>query len=232
MPKSVVLVSGGLVSAAVAALAADEGEAVWLHVEYGQRNGASEAEAVAALAEHLKPASVVRVSMPHWRSLGEYPALVGGKDQMPDALAMREGPDIAYIPGLLGSMIGAGLALAQQVQADCVYVGLIEDRGVGEVPTHRLYPDRSRESLAAWNWLFQVATDGLARPIRLEAPFIAGKQGDVALLAQRLGVPFERTWSCGRPGPEPCRRCYGCAVRSHGFLHLGQADPLLTAAAI
>jgi len=226
--RSVVLISGGVASATTAALAADEGEAVWLHVDYGQRNAKQEAAAVDALAEHYKPSSLVKIRMPHWQNLGDF-AMLAGRDRLPDALAIREGPDVAYIPGLMASMVSAGLALAFQVQADRVFVGLIEDRGICDIPTYRLYPDRSRESVAAWNWQFQVAAEGAARPIRLEAPLIASKQGDVALLAHRLGLPFEHTWSCYRAGPAPCRRCYGCHGRAYGFLQLGQADPLLAA---
>lgn len=227
MARSVVLMSGGLASATAAALAADEGETVWLHINYDQRNGEQETTAAEALAEHFKPVSIVRLRMSHWQSIGDYAILTGGRDQFPDALAIRQGPDVAYVPGLMTSMVSAGLAVAVQVQAERVFVGLIEDRGIGDVPTHQLYPDRGRECLAAWNWLFQIAGDGLARPVRLEAPFIANKQGDVTLLAHRLGVPMEHTWSCYRPGPTPCRRCYGCAARAHGFLQAGLTDPLL-----
>ena len=143
-------------------------------------------------------------------------------------MAVREMPDTAYIPGLLPSLVSSGMTLATTVQAERVLIGLIEDRGVGEFPTHRLYPDRSRESLAAWNWQFQLSSAPTGKPVRLEAPLIASKQGDVALLAHRLGIPFERTWSCYRAGPAPCRRCYGCAARATGFLQLGMTDPLLT----
>lgn len=228
MARSVVLISGGIASATVAALAADDGEAVWLFADYGQRNAGAEDEAVDALAEHFKPADVVRINMPEWPKLGDF-AILAGKDRLPDALAIREAPDVAYLPGLLPSLVFAGLALAGTVKADRVLVGLIEDRSVGEFPTYRLYPDRSRESVAAWNWQFQLATEKAARPIRLDAPLIASKQGDVALLAQRLGVPFERTWSCYRAGPKPCMRCLGCHARAHGFLQLGMPDPLLAA---
>jgi len=226
MARSVVLISGGIASATVAALAADDGEAVWLFADYGQRNSGPEDEAVAALAQHFNPARVVRINIPHWSSLGDF-AILAGRDRLPDALAIRETPDVAYVPGLLPSLVFAGLALAGTAKADRVLIGLIEDRRVGEFPTHRLYPDRSRESVAAWNWQFQLATEKAGRPIRLDAPLIASKQGDVALLAQRLGVPFERTWSCYRAGPKPCLRCLGCAARAHGFLQLGLVDPLL-----
>ncbi len=230
MARAVVLMSGGIASATLAALAADDGEAVWLFADYGQRNAGPESDAVEALAEHFQPAEVVRVRMGHWPMLGEF-AMLSERDMLVDAIAMREGPDGAYIPGLLSSLAGAGLALAGTRQADRVLIGTIEDRGVGGTPTHRLYPDRSREALAAWNWQFQIATERAARPIRLDAPLIASKQGDVALLAHRLGVPFERTWSCYRSGPRPCLRCYGCHARAYGFLQLGAADPLAGAAA-
>lgn len=228
MSRSVVLLSGGLVSAAAAALAADEGEAVWLHIDYNQRNRESEDAAVTRLAQHYHPTSVMRLRMDHWQKIAEYPALGLGKDQLPDALALREGPAATYIPGLASSWVSAALAIAVQVQADRIFIGMIEDRGISDIPTHRLYPDRSPEALAAWNWQLQIASEGLAKPVRLEAPFIAAKQGDVALLAHRLKVPVECTWSCYRPGEAPCRRCYGCAARAHGFLQLGEPDPLLT----
>jgi 7-cyano-7-deazaguanine synthase len=226
MARAVVLMRGGVASATVAALAADDGEAVWLHVNYGQRNSGAEGAAVEALAAHFKPAQVVRIHMGHWESLGDF-AMLADRDRLLDAMAVRETPDTAYIPGLLPSLVSSGMTLATTVQAERVLIGLIEDRNVGEIPTHRLYPDRSRESLAAWNWQFQLSTTSMGRPIRLEAPLIASHQGDVALLANRLAVPFERTWSCYRAGPSLCRRCYGCVARAAGFLQLGLPDPLL-----
>ncbi len=225
MARSVVLISGGIASATVAALAADDGEAIWLHADYGQRNAAAESAAVEALAVCYKPTELVRISMPYWSKLGEF-ALLSNRELLPDALAIREAPDIAYVPGLMPSLVAAGLALASSYRIERVLIGLMEDRSVGDIPTHRLYPDRSREAIAAWDWQYQFASPG-ARPVRLEAPLIASKQGDLALLAQRLEVPLDRTWSCYRAGPTPCRRCYGCAARSMGFIQLGAADPLL-----
>jgi len=229
LARSVVLMSGGLASAVVAALAADEGEAIWLHLDYGQRNAPSEAAAVERLAEHFKPSSVLTVPMRHWDKLGDFPIL-SLRDRLPDAMTVRKGPDVAYLPGLLPAMLGTALALASRVQADSVFIGLIEDRAVSDIPTYELYPDRSRECVAAMNWLFQVCSQGLSRTVRLEAPLIASKQADVVLLGHRLGVPFDRTWSCYRAEPAPCRRCYGCVARASGFAAAGLIDPLVAPA--
>jgi len=224
--RSVVLVSGGLASAVTAALAADEGETIWLHIDYGQRNGAREAAAVEALADHFKPVSRETVEMKFWQSIGDFP-LLSQRDRLPDALAVRKGPDAAYVPGLLPAMLATAFSLASRVQADRVFVGVIENRGISDVPTYALYPDRSNECMAALNWLFEACSDVLDRPIRLEAPLLSSKQGDVVLLGHRLRVPFEHTWSCYRRGPAPCGRCYGCVARAAGFARASLVDPLV-----
>ena len=108
MPQSVVLVSGGLASAVVAALAADEGETVWLHVNYGQPNGEREAAAVEGLAAEIKPVSTLTLRMHFWDDMGDFP-LLSARDQIPDGRALDRGPDPTYIPGLLPAMLSAAL---------------------------------------------------------------------------------------------------------------------------
>jgi 7-cyano-7-deazaguanine synthase in queuosine biosynthesis len=86
-----------------------------------------------------------------------------------------------------------------------------------------------REFLHAFQGIAETlpSTDGR---IRLETPLLDLSYGQAILLAQRFGVPLERTWSCEAPANAPCRACEGCKARARAFAEALQPDPLLVPA--
>ncbi len=64
-------------------------------------------------------------------------------------------------------------------------------------------------------------------PVRIMAPILFLNKGQTVKLGLELGVPFEKTWSCYREGPDPCLACDSCDLRAKGFAAAGISDPLL-----
>jgi 7-cyano-7-deazaguanine synthase len=65
--------------------------------------------------------------------------------------------------------------------------------------------------------------------VRIEAPLMELSPLEIIKLAQRFGIPFERTRTCVRGRPQPCGRCDPCKSRARAFLEAALIDPLLAA---
>lgn len=227
--KAVVLCSGGLNSAVVTSIARLEHEVCLLHARWGHRCEAKEADLFERFADSLGINERLMIDLPYFSAIGGS-ARVNKRRQVEDALAVNEGGTACYVPGLIPALLAAGFAHAASVQAAKVYIGVSENLGPPAPPTHRLFPDYSRDYLQLCNHLYSVATP--ERAIAIETPVIDLTRADIVRLGTRLETPFELTWSCLAGTPEPCGRCLGCATRSRGFLDASVPDPLLRRPAV
>ncbi len=221
---AVVLVSGGLDSATVLAMASATG---WtchgLTVDYGQRHKA-ELEAARAVCEALGAAShrIVRVE------LGAFggSALTEPHRTVPtgrDARAIEAGgiPE-TYVPARNTVMLSVALSLAEAIEADAIFCGVnaIDYSG---------YPDCRPDFVAAFQALANVATRrGVqGRPIQIKAPLIRMRKAEIIRTGLDLGVDYALTVSCYDPdgAGRACGRCDACTLRRAGFEAAGVADP-------
>jgi 7-cyano-7-deazaguanine synthase len=224
--RAVVLVSGGLDSATVLALARRDGvEAHALTVDYGQRHRA-EIEASRRVAEALAAAShrVVAVDL----------RVLGGSALTSDAIAVPKdrtdaeigrGIPASYVPARNTVLLAVAVAAAEALDADAVHVGVNALDSSG-------YPDCRPEFLAAFREAARLGTRrGVeGRPVRIEAPLVALSKAGIARLATSLGVPVAETLSCYDPvrrggGVVHCGRCDACRLRRRGFAEAGIPDP-------
>ncbi len=224
MSRAVVLLSGGLDSATVAAAAKERFDDVWgLSFRYGQRHTVElrAAERVAA-ALALKEHRIVDVDL----------AQLGGSSLTDPELAVptdsvgdREGeiPN-TYVPARNTVFIAYGLALAEVLDAESILLGI-------NAVDYSGYPDCRPEFVAAYQRLIDVATrrtvNGL--PVRLEAPLLTLSKADIITWGTRLGVDYSMTISCYQADSEgfACGRCDSCQLRRQGFADAGVADPTL-----
>ncbi|HEY4529720.1 MAG TPA: 7-cyano-7-deazaguanine synthase QueC [Luteimonas sp.] len=217
MKKAVVLVSGGMDSAVVLAIAREQGFAVHaLSVAYGQRH-TSELEAAAALAagqgavEH----KVVGVDL---RAIGGS-ALTADID-VPEAGG--DGIPVTYVPARNTIMLSIALGWAEVLGAADIFCGV-------NAVDYSGYPDCRPEFVSAFERLANLATragvDGAG--IRVHAPLQHLSKADIAREGLRLGVDFSRTVSCysADAGGRACGQCDACVLRAEGFAAAGVADP-------
>lgn len=222
--KAVVLCSGGLNSAVVTSIARLEHDVTLLHVRWGHRCQAKEQDLFERLADSLGITQRIAVDLPYFAEVSGSGRL-HKRRQLEDAQAISIGQNASYVPGLISALLSAGFAQASAIQASKVYIGVSENLGPPAPATARLFPDYSREYLQLFNHLYLSATP--ERAISIETPVIDLARADIVRLGNRLGTPFELTWSCMAGTAEPCGRCLGCATRNRGFIDAAVPDPLL-----
>ena len=218
---AVVLLSGGLDSTTVAAIAASQGFAVHaLTVRYGQVH---EAELAAArrVAQALRVARHVEVAL-DLRDLARS-ALTGAgavpKDRVEDATIPS-----TYVPARNTIMLSLALAWAETLGATDIFIGV-------NALDYSGYPDCRPEFVAAFEHLARLATKAgvEGRALRIHAPLQHMTKADIVRAGLSLGIDYGLTHSCydPLPGGRPCGRCDSCVLRARGFAEAGVADPLL-----
>ena len=215
--KAVVLLSGGLDSATVAAQAQVDGyDVIALSLFYGQRHE-RELEAAKAIVQALKIQEhhLLNVNLAQW----------GGSSLTDPSLAVpieETASDVipsTYVPGRNTVFISIALSLAEAKQAEAIYLGI-------NAVDYSGYPDCRPEYLAAFQTLAQLSSkagiEGHAP--RLVAPLVMDSKVDIVHRALRLGVPIELTWSCYQGGEVPCGVCDSCRIRDRALTQAGRGD--------
>lgn len=217
MKKAVVLLSGGMDSAAVVAIAQEQGFQVHaLSVRYGQRH-TSELDAAARVAAALGVAGhkVVDVDL---RSIGGS-ALTDDID-VPEA--GQAGIPVTYVPARNTIMLSLALGWAEVLGANDIFCGV-------NAVDYSGYPDCRPEFVAAFQALANLATKAGVEGagIRVHAPLQYLSKAQIASEGLRLGVDFGLTVSCYQADAQgkACGHCDACRLRADGFAAAGLADP-------
>lgn len=215
--KAVVLLSGGMDSATVLAIARAEGfEVHALSVAYGQRH-TSELAAAAKLAETLGAAAhkVVTINL---RS-------IGGSALTDDIDVPEHGGDgipVTYVPARNTIMLSVALGWAEVLGAREIFCGV-------NAVDYSGYPDCRPEFIAAFEQLANLATKAGVEGHRLQvrAPLLDMSKADIVRRGIELGVDFADTVSCYQADAEgrACGHCDACRLRTAGFEAAGVPDP-------
>ena len=219
--RAAVLLSGGLDSTTVLAIARAQGlECHCLTVDYGQRHRV-ELEAARRVANALGAASH-RIITLDLRAIGgsaltddiEVP-----KDQDPES---GEVP-VTYVPARNTVLLSLLLGLAEVVEADQLFIG-------ANAVDYSGYPDCRPAFLKAFESLASLATVAGAEHgvrFRVRAPLLNLSKADIIRRGLELGVDYGLTWSCYDPTLDglPCGHCDSCILRRRGFEEVGIKDP-------
>jgi 7-cyano-7-deazaguanine synthase len=223
-PPAVVLLSGGLDSATVLAVAGSQGFAPYtLSVRYDQRH-AIELEAAAHVARTLGSRAHLVVGV----DLG----VVGGS-ALTDAIAVpkhasvaeiESGIPVTYVPARNTVFLSLALAWCEVLGAWDVFVGV-------NAVDYSGYPDCRPEYVRAFEQMANLATkaavEGRGR-LRVHAPLMRLSKREIIDLGLSLGVDYGLTHSCYDPGSDgrACGRCDACLIRREGFRQAGVDDPI------
>lgn len=216
MKKAVVLVSGGMDSAVVLAIAREQGfEAHALSVRYGQRH-TSELEAADRVAGSLGAAAhkTVHVDL---RSIGG--SALTDDIEVPDAGG--SGIPVTYVPARNTIMLSIALGWAEVLGAREIFIGV-------NAVDYSGYPDCRPEFVDAFERMANLATragvEGQGFTIR--APLQQMSKGEIIEAGMRLGVDYALTVSCYQADDDgrACGKCDSCRLRAAGFITAGVAD--------
>jgi 7-cyano-7-deazaguanine synthase len=216
--KAVVLVSGGLDSATVLAIARADG---WrchaLSVDYGQRHR-SELDAASGMARALGAIEhrIARVDL----------GIFGGSALTDPAIAVPTAPTagipVTYVPARNTILLSLALAYAEVVEADAIFTG-------ANAVDYSGYPDCRPVFLAAFEALANLATRRAVEgsPIKVLSPIVDMSKAQIIRRGHELDVDFSRTVSCYNADEmgRACGRCDACRLRRDGFAEARLADP-------
>ena len=219
MRPAVVLLSGGLDSATVLALAREQGYACHcLSLDYGQRHGA-ELAAAARVATALGAAAHRVLKL----DLGQ----LGGSALTDTSIAVpvdgvQPGIPVTYVPARNTIMLALALAWAEVLGAQDIFVGV-------NAVDYSGYPDCRPEFVRAFEALANLATKAAVEghPLRVHAPLIALTKAQIVAEGSRLGLDYGLTVSCYKADADgrACGVCDSCRLRRAGFADAGVADP-------
>jgi 7-cyano-7-deazaguanine synthase len=218
LKNAVVLLSGGLDSATVLAIARAEG---WrchaLSIDYGQRHraelhAATRVASALGAAEHRTMVLDLRV--------------FGGSALTDSAIEVPTGPTpgipVTYVPARNTIFLSLALAFAEVTESDAIFTG-------ANAVDYSGYPDCRPEYLAAFESVANLATRRAVegQPIEVKAPIVRMTKGEIVRRGAELGVDFSMTVSCYDADGEgrACARCDACRFRREGFAAAGLADP-------
>lgn len=215
--KAVVLVSGGLDSTTVLAIARDQGyDCYSMSFDYGQRH-CSELLAAERTANALGSIEhkVIKLDL---RS-------IGGSALTDDTIAVPEeetgGIPITYVPARNTVFLSIALGWAEVLGADDIFIGVNAVDFSG-------YPDCRPDYIAAYEVMANLATRAGAEgnKLKIRTPLIDLSKADIIKQGMTLGVDYSLTVSCYQANErgEACGKCDSCRLRRAGFEQAGVAD--------
>jgi len=215
---AVVLVSGGLDSATVLAIARERGHRCHaLSFDYGQRHRA-ELEAARRVAAALGAVEHRVLAMP----IGEFGHSALTDPAIPVPERPTQGIPATYVPARNTIFLACALGHAEVIGAQDIYIGV-------NAVDYSGYPDCRPEFIAAFERVAALATKAAVegRGIRIHAPLIELSKADIIRRGVALGVDYAMTVSCYQPDESgrACGRCDSCRLRRAGFEQAGIADP-------
>lgn len=223
--RAVVLLSGGLDSTTVLAIARAEGFVAYaLSFRYGQRH-AVELEAAARVARDLGAAEHVVVDI-DLRTFGgsALTADIGVPKGRP-VDEMAHGIPVTYVPARNTIFLSFALAWAEVLGSQDIFIGV-------NALDYSGYPDCRPEYIEAFQRMANLATKAGVegrQPLTIHAPLLHLSKADIIRRGLELGVEYGLTRSCYDPSltGESCGACDACQLRLKGFAEVGITDPAL-----
>ncbi|MBM4264132.1 MAG: 7-cyano-7-deazaguanine synthase QueC [Deltaproteobacteria bacterium] len=221
---AVILLSGGLDSATVAAMAKQQGFALHaLSFRYGQRHvreleAANKVTAFFGIQNHV----VIDFDLRAIGGSALTDEIAVPKDRSHQEIS--QGIPSTYVPARNTIFLSFALALAERVEAQDIFFGANQLDYSG-------YPDCREEYIRAFEKMANLATkagvEGKTK-LRIHAPLLHMSKAEIIRAGAALGVDYALTWSCYDPQADAraCGRCDSCQLRIKGFQAAGLRDPI------
>lgn len=215
-PKAIVLLSGGLDSATVLAIASQEFQCHALSFNYAQRS-LSELNAAKQLAGHYAAShQVIQIDV----GVMSGSALTDESIAVPEELT--EGIPVTYVPARNTLFLSHALAVAEVMSSLDIFIGV-------NAVDYSGYPDCRPEFIRSFETMANLATKAgvEGNQLTIHTPLIDKSKAEIIRIGDNLGVDYSRTVSCYQANPEgeACGNCDSCRLRRNGFADAGISDP-------
>jgi 7-cyano-7-deazaguanine synthase len=220
--KAVILLSGGLDSSTVLYQAKADGcECYPISFDYQQRHR-RELQSALLIAQTVGVAAhqVINFDLRQWGGS----ALTDDTIDLPQERSldeMSQNIPVTYVPARNTIFLSFALSYAEAIAAERVYIGV-------NALDYSGYPDCRPDYIQAMQEVFRLGTKQgrEGTPISIVTPLIDLKKTEIIQLGNKLGVPWELTWSCYAGGDVACGVCDSCRLRLAAFAELGLTDPV------
>ena len=219
-PKAIVLLSGGLDSATVLAIASQKFDCHTLSFDYAQRS-LSELNAAKLLSESCSAShQVIHID----RGVMAGSALTDRSIAVPEPVSGEQAQDIpvTYVPARNTLFLSYALAVAEVRSAQDIFIGV-------NAVDYSGYPDCRPEFIRAYEDMANLATKAgvEGHHLTIHTPLIDKSKAEIIRMGDELGVDYALTVSCYQANAkgEACGKCDSCQLRQKGFEEVGISDP-------
>ena len=214
---AVVLVSGGLDSCLVAAIADQTHKPAFLHLNYGQKTEKREKSAFYDIADYFRIEKRLEVDMSHFTKIGGSSLTDKEIPVSPADLNNKKIPQ-SYVPFRNANILAIATSWAEILGATKIFIGAVEEDSSG-------YPDCRQSFFQAFNKVIKEGTKP-ATTIEIITPLIRMSKKQIVEKSVDIKAPIHLTWSCYQNEDKACGVCDSCALRLRGFQQAGIDDPI------
>ena len=225
---AVIAISGGMDSCVTAAIANENYQLAFAHINYGQRTEKREQKAFNDLADFFRVKERLVIDYSHLSKIGcsslndmNIPVTKADLSNKRSLPAGRQVPT-SYVPFRNANILSACVSWAEVLNANTVFIGAVYEDSSG-------YPDCRPEFFSAFEKIVELGTKPETK-IKIETPVIHLSKAEIIKKGIELNAPLHLTWSCYQNEDIACGICDSCALRLRGFQMVG-VDDLITYAA-
>jgi 7-cyano-7-deazaguanine synthase len=212
---AVILVSGGMDSCVTAAIAHEEYELAFLHLNYGQRTERRELKSFIDIADFYSVKKRLVVDVQHLKQIGGS-SLTDVTMEVQQADLQRKEIPTSYVPFRNANILSIAVSWGEVLGAKKIFIGAVEEDSSG-------YPDCRREFYDAFNHVIKLGTKTETN-LEIVTPVISMKKFEIVKKGVELNAPLHLSWSCYQNEEFACGVCDSCALRLRGFQMAGVED--------
>jgi 7-cyano-7-deazaguanine synthase len=214
---AVVAVSGGMDSCVTAAIASENFELAFAHINYGQRTEKRELKAFNDIADFYGVKEKLVIDYTHLSKIGGS-SLTDKNISVSKADLNNKKIPTSYVPFRNANILSACVSWAEVLKAKAIFIGAVFEDSSG-------YPDCRPEFFSAFEKMIDIGTKPETK-VKVETPIIYLSKSEIVEKGIELKAPLHLTWSCYQNEDEACGTCDSCALRLRGFQQAGVEDPI------
>jgi 7-cyano-7-deazaguanine synthase len=212
---AVVAVSGGMDSCVTAAIANENYQLAFAHINYGQRTERRELIAFNDIADYFNVNKRLVIDFTHLSKIGSSSLTDKNISVTKADFNAREIPT-SYVPFRNANILSACVSWAEGLNAKAVFIGAVFEDSSG-------YPDCRPEFFSAFEKMVKLGTKPETK-IKIVTPVIHMSKAEIIKKGIALNAPLHLTWSCYQNEDKACGVCDSCALRLRGFQQAGIED--------